>query len=253
MIELLRYCRRFFATSSSFTLFGIGGAIIPIFAYPLIGLAPISGRRKQEIARKLCQKVFAFFVKYMEISGVLTWEAHNLEKLNRPGLLVLANHPTLLDVVFLISFLPNADCVVKSSLRFNPAMRGFIKLTGFITNDTGEQLVDAAGESLNDGGCLVIFPEGTRTTPNHAMQLQRGAANIAVRTKTSITPITITCNPLALSKQHKWYHTARQRLHYKFQVNDDIDIQPYLTEHPSKAARHLTKDLKKYFSEELAE
>lgn len=252
MIAFLSYCRRFFATSSSFALFGIGGAIIPLFAYPVLTLMPVSANRKQALARIMIQKVFKFFVRYMEISGVLTWETKHLERLNRPGLLVLANHPTLLDVVFLVSFLPNADCVVKGSLRFNPAMRGFIKLTGFITNNTGEKLVESAGESLNQGSCLVIFPEGTRTHPGNAMDFQRGAANIAIRSHTSITPVVITCTPLALSKQHKWYDTAKERLHYVFQVNEDIDITPYLDEKPSKAARHLTRDLEQYFNEELS-
>ncbi|WP_245395071.1 hypothetical protein [methane-oxidizing endosymbiont of Gigantopelta aegis] len=42
------------------------------------------------------------------------------DKLNRPGQLIVANHPTLIDIVFLISRIPYACCIVKDSLWHNP-------------------------------------------------------------------------------------------------------------------------------------
>jgi hypothetical protein len=54
----------------------------------------------------------------------MTYQIEGGERLQRDGLLVLANHPTLIDVVCLISLLPNADCVVKRAVACNPFMRG---------------------------------------------------------------------------------------------------------------------------------
>jgi hypothetical protein len=93
---------------------------------------------------------------------------------------VLANHPTLIDVVFLISLLPNADCVVKR-VACNPFMRGPVRAAGYISNDDGAGLVDDCIAAVRAGGSLVIFPEGTRSVPGQPPRLQRGAANIAVR------------------------------------------------------------------------
>ena len=98
---------------------------------------------------------------------------------------------------------------------------------------------------------LVIFPEGTRTKPGAGMNFQRGAANLALRTKTDVTPVTITCNPLGLSKEHKWYDGARAKMHFEFKVGDDIPISPYDDMHASKAARQFTRDLERHFEEDL--
>src|SRR5690606_3555824 len=100
--------------------------------------------------------------------------------LQRPGLLVLANHPCLIDVVFLIAFTPNPDCIVKGGLLANPAMRGYLRLTGFLRNDRGAELIEDARSSLAAGSALIIFPEGTRTQPGQPLQFQRGAANVAL-------------------------------------------------------------------------
>ena len=248
MTQILTFWR-VLATASAFVLFGVGGAVIPWLAYPIIRFAPVSKLKRQRMARGLIQKVFSFFVFYMRALGIFTVSTHGLEKLKRDGLLVLANHPTLIDVVFLVSFLPNADCVVKSALRSNPAMRGFLSLTGFITNDSGESLIEDAGLSLASGGCLVIFPEGTRTKPGGELKFQRGAANIALRTGTAITPVLIKCDPLALSKDHKWYEGAKYRLRFSFQVGDDLSLSEYINMPAGAAARRLTTDLQVLFNE----
>ena len=251
MMRPLRYYLRVAATASSFALFGLGGVTIPWLAYPIIRFAPISPARRQLWARRLIQKVFSLFIHYMRLLDVVTWDVQGAEKLRRSGLLLLANHPTLLDVVFLVAFIPNADCIVKGALTRNPAMRGFIKLTGFITNDTGPELIESVQQSIHAGGVLIIFPEGTRTTPGESLHFRRGAANLALRTHTDITPVTISCTPWGLSKQHKWYDGAVAPMHFVFRVGDDIPISDYSRLPPSKAARQLNRDLEHYFEEEV--
>ncbi len=53
--------------------------------------------------------------------GVLSYEFHGAERLGRPGQIILANHPSLIDVVFLIGFTPQATCIVKEALFPQPA------------------------------------------------------------------------------------------------------------------------------------
>ena len=74
------------------------------------------------------------------------------------GLLILANHPSLIDVVFLISFVRHADCIVKAALAHNPFMRGPIRAAGFITNGDGAGLLEDCVKSLRGGNNLIVFP-----------------------------------------------------------------------------------------------
>jgi 1-acyl-sn-glycerol-3-phosphate acyltransferase len=73
------------------------------------------------------QAAFASHVRLMRALGVMTYWIEGRERLQRDGLLVLANHPTLIDVVCLISLLPNADCVVKRAVACNLFMRGLVR------------------------------------------------------------------------------------------------------------------------------
>ena len=247
----LNYYWRLFATAIAFSLFGIGGAVMPLLALPVFYLLPGGLTERQVRTRKLVHWTFRLFIQIMRLLGILSWEINGLDKLQRTGVLVLANHPTLLDVVFLISFIPNADCIVKSRLMKNPAMRGFVTLTGYITNDSADTLIDNAKSSLEQGSTLIIFPEGTRTKPGQDIMLQRGAANIVVRSGIVPTPVIIECTPLTLSKQHKWYHIPERKFHLSFRVLNDINIDSFMVLNPSLGARHLTHYLENFFRTKL--
>ena len=247
----LNYIWRLFATGLSFALFGIGGVIIPWLATPCIKLTSANPADRQRRARLLIHRTFRYFIYMMRGLGVLSWTIEGEHLLKRPGLLVLANHPCLIDVVFLIAFIPNPDCIVKGRLLANPAMGGFLRLTGFMMNDGGAELIEGARHSLGSGSALIIFPEGTRTDPGKPLRFQRGAANVALRTLTPITPVTILCEPITLSKKHSWYHIPPQKAHISLLVGNDIAVSTYELQQPALAARQLTQDLQNYFTEEL--
>jgi len=250
IIRRLNYIWRLFATGLCFIIFGIAGITLPRIASHWIRLTTRTPEARQRKARLFIHKSFRFYIHLMRALGVLTWTVKGEELLQRSGLLVLANHPCLIDVVFLIAFIPNPDCIIKSRLLRNPAMSGYLRLTGFISNDTGSELIEDAQRSLASGSALIIFPEGTRTIPGKPLHFQRGAANIALRTHTNITPVTILCKPITLTKNHSWYHIPSQKLHMTLLVGDDISIDSY-QQQPTLAARQLTQDLQDYFTEEL--
>ncbi len=245
----INYYWRLFATAIAFSLFGFGGVVVPLLALPILYLLPGGVSQRQIRARKLVHWTFWIYIHIMRSLGILTWEIDRLDRLQRSGILVLANHPTLLDVVFLVAFIPNADCIVKSRLKMNPAMRGFVALTGYITNDSAETMIDSAKHSLEQGNALIIFPEGTRTKPGQELSFQRGAANIIVRTGFIPTPVIINCEPATLSKQHKWYHIPKERkFNLSFRVLDDIEMDRFMALSPSLGARHLTRYLEDFFA-----
>lgn len=241
---------RIFATGLSFLAFGLGGLLLRIGAFPLLRIFIRDPMRRQNVARKLVQSSFRAHVELMRFLGVLSYELHDIERLRQPGLLVLANHPTLIDVVFLISFMDNADCIVKSTLARNPFTRGPIRSCGYVCNDDGAGLIDDCIASLRSGSNLVIFPEGTRTRRGMPMQLQRGAANIAIRGRIDVTPVRLHCEPLTLGKGDKWYRVPPRRFHYSVQVGKSIPVMPFLIDQPQEAlaVRRLTEALVQYFS-----
>ena len=73
----------------------------------------------------------------------------------------------------------------------------------------------------------MIFPEGTRTVPGQPMQMQRGAANVALRGARVLTPVFITCDPPTLSKNLPWYRIPPRRPTFTLRAGDDIDLEAY--------------------------
>lgn len=243
---------RVFATGLSFATFGLGGLVLGVLGAPLLNLLVRDRLRRTRIARGTVHLAFRGFIGWMRLLGVLRYTIIDRHKLDRPGLLVLANHPTLLDVVFLISLIPNADCVVRAGLFRNPFTRGPLRAANYRCNDSGAGLVDDCIASLRAGNNLVIFPEGTRTPVGGPMTLQRGAANIAVRGHRDITPVRIRCEPLTLTKGLPWWKVPARRMHYTIRIDDDIAIAPFRAAHEDAlAARHLTRFLHDYFSVEI--
>lgn len=257
------------ATAVSFTAFGIGGVLLGVLL-PLLTLLIRDDARCQRLARSVIHHCMRGFVGLMRGLGVLDYQLSECERLQRPGLLVLANHPTLIDVVFLLALIPHADCVVKGRLARNIFTRGPIRAAGYITNSEPETVLDAARDSLARGNALILFPEGTRSVPGRALKFRRGAANIALRTPSDITPVLIDCQPSTLTKGEPWYHIPKRRVMLRFKVLPDIssnmssrtasEVSPATSQNTASAspptplsrdARQLTRQLATQFANEL--
>lgn len=250
MRERIDHGWRVLATGASFAVFGLGGLLLGLLVFPLLRFVVRDRGQCRRLSRRLVQHSFRWHIAFMRLSGVLSYELHGVERLRQPGQLVLANHPTLIDVVFLISLMPNADCIVKSSLARNPFTRGPILACDYIFNDDGAGLIEDCIGSVRSGSCLLIFPEGTRSRRDAPLQLQRGAAYIALLGELDIRPVRLRCEPLTLGKGDKWYRVPARRFHYSVEVGDNIPVRPFLDEGRSqaRAARELTAFLTRYFS-----
>ncbi|MFO1340710.1 MAG: lysophospholipid acyltransferase family protein [Burkholderiaceae bacterium] len=252
MADRLDLAWRTAATGFCFATFGLGGLLLRAVVFPLLNLVVAQRERRTRWARAWIHQSFRLFVGLMRGLGVMTCEVRGAERLQREGLLILANHPTLVDVVFLMSFVRRADCIVKAALAANPFTRGPVLAAGFVCNDSGAGMVEDCVRSLRDGNNLIIFPEGTRTPRLGHQPLQRGAANIAVRGRRDVTPVRIRVQPLTLGKGEKWYRVPPRRWHIEFDVGEDIPVAPFLADGAGEAiaARRLTEHLTDYFSRE---
>jgi 1-acyl-sn-glycerol-3-phosphate acyltransferase len=251
MLRMAGRAWRVVATGLSFALFGIGGLLLRVAVFPLLHLLVWRRERRVTAARAIIRLTFRAYVNVMRALGVLRYEVCGLEKLDRGGLLILANHPTLIDTVFLMAFVRNADCIVKAALWNNPFTGGPVRAAGYIRNDGGDggDLVQHCIASLERGNNLIVFPEGTRTPASGAIALKRGAANIAVRGARDITPVVIRCEPPTLGKGEKWWRVPPRRVRFSLEVQDDVPVAQF-TDSASDvmAARRLTEFLQNYFT-----
>ncbi len=128
---------------------------------------------------------------------------------------VIANHPSLLDVTALIAHSPHLCCVVKASLVDSPLVGRLLRSCGHVSAGdgslmSGRTVLEALSERLTEGFSVLIFPEGTRSPPGGIHKLRRGAFEVAQRNEVPLVPIFLRCDPPALGKGTPvWLHPLR--------------------------------------------
>jgi 1-acyl-sn-glycerol-3-phosphate acyltransferase len=183
------YIYRIFMKAVSFFVFGLGTVILVFPVMPVLLIIFRSAENFQINARRLISASFRFFIGMMKCMGIVEFEAPDREFFkNLKSKIIVSNHPSLLDMVMIISLIPNADVIVQDYVR-NTILWGVVKRFYIMNTLNFEELVAACRESLARGNCLVIFPEGTRTRRNEKMRLKKGAARISLLTGTEIVAV----------------------------------------------------------------
>ena len=247
----INYYWRLFATGLSFFVFGLGGLLLRLIVFPLLDCFSSNRLQKKIWAQKAVQLSFYAFIGFMHRLGIMTYEINGLKKLNRPHQLIIANHPTLIDIVFLISRIPQANCIVKAALFHNIFTKGPIINAGYISNFDPEEMINACADALKAGETMVVFPEGTRTVEGKKYKFQRGAAAIALQAEAVVTQVTLTCTPSTLTKAQKWYQIPHRKFHLSMNVGDDIVLDEFLAiEQKTIAVRRFNHFIQDYFSQQ---
>ncbi len=250
-LKRFNYYWRLIATGFSFVSFGLGGFLLWVLVFPLFNLISTDPVKKRKWSQQCVHYSFYFFIGLMHRIGIMTYKINGLEKLNKPGQLIIANHPTLIDIVFLISRIPFANCIVKEKLWHNPFTKGPVINAGYISNGDPEKMISDSVNCLKAGGTMIIFPEGTRTVAGSEYKFQRSAARIGLLANARVTPVIISCTPSTLTKAEKWYQIPERRFHLAIEVGDDMVLDNFLViETQSIAVRRFNRYLQDYFSQQ---
>ena len=237
---------RIIATGFCFALFGAGGLTLTFIVFPLLSFSSKNKKSRELKVQEIIQHSFAFFCGTMRFTGAIDYKFEGQEILQSDkDCLVVANHPSLIDYVLIASRLEQCDCLVKEAIWHNPFMRGVVKSAGYIPNNGAGDLLNDCSARLRDGNVLLIFPEGTRTKPGEVSTLQRGAAQIAIKTATDIRIVHITVTPSFLTKEKKWYQVPDVKPFFHVKVKDKLSIKPFIDSDisPSIAVRNLNRHL----------
>ncbi len=115
-------------------------------------------------------------------------------------LIIVANHPSLLDAVILLSRLPKATCVMKAGLKSNVLFGPGAHVSGYISNEDPMHLIKQACHELSQGAHLLLFPESTRTVQHPINAFDHTAALIALRSLTPIQTVFVEFSTIYLGK-----------------------------------------------------
>lgn len=198
MMWLIRFLR---GTESVllFGLFGIGALIVsPLM---LVLHRPEFG---QPVVRLLWRPLLFLF----EAAWLIKVDHSRLKRVK--GTVIVANHPSLIDVVMLVSLMPRTLYVAKSALLGNPFMAAIVRATALPDDAT---LFENAGGYLAKGWNVLVFPEGTRSPLDGSLHpFRRGAAQLALRTGAPIACVRIDFSKRLLAKHESIAEMGEKRV-----------------------------------------
>jgi 1-acyl-sn-glycerol-3-phosphate acyltransferase len=255
LLDLLRRIGRAFGVGVFLVLIGVGGSLLALTAFPLIIATTADPQRRRRRIHRLMQLSLKSYCWGIHALGIAGLEFVGLERMRDVrGVLIVANHPSLLDVVLIMTMIPSVQCVVKAALWRNPFFRLTVSGAGYIRNDLEpEALVNACVATLRAGNNLIIFPEGTRSVAGQPMHLHRGFANIATLAEADLQPVTISCSQSFLERGRPWWQVPVARPCYRVAIGERLAVRQFLDVGPRPlAARRLTAHIHNYYVEELA-
>ena len=217
----------------SFAMFFVGGALIGLLVLPLtFPFALFRVERYRENAMWGLARGYGAFLFWMRLVRLIDYGPLPAPppELAGKGYVLVANHPTLIDVVFLLHAFPRLTSLVKASWYGSWMFGALLKSTAYLPGPGmpgDDAAYDDAAESpvlrrmvahLREGHPLVVFPEGTRSTRFKMHRFQRGAFDAAVHAGVPILPVFIRQSPRLLMKGDPFWQLPRRPGRFDFEV-----------------------------------
>ena len=162
----------------------------------------LRGEKVRPILSQLIYGSTKFYVFCLTKTGMLICDFDAIDELrNAKGKIIIANHPSILDAVILLSRLPNVICIFKSSLTRFVLHPKAAKALNYLSNNGGLDLIKEIIEKAHQNESILIFPEGTRTSGEVINSLNSGYALAALKSGVSIELLSIHSNSSLLSKK----------------------------------------------------
>jgi 1-acyl-sn-glycerol-3-phosphate acyltransferase len=117
------------------------------------------------------------------------------ENLNIDTAIILSKHQSTWETLALHSFTPSVRWVFKRELMYIPIFGWALALTDPIAINRGagrvaiKQLITEGTKKLDAGKWMVLFPEGTRTSPGKTHKYKIGGALLAEKSGYPVIPI----------------------------------------------------------------
>ena len=231
----MKYFRSFLAIRC-FGIFGIGSVIVNFLLFPFI-------QNKKELCSDIIRYLWKFFIGLLVLLRLIKLDIKRLEKIENK--IIVATHPSFIDILILMSLIPKSTCFVKKELASNPILKNIISSI-FVPNDIEiEDLEEKSKRILDRGFNLIIFPTGIRHRKNEYPKIKKGAALMAVSTGKNVVPIRMFTDEDFLFINQPFYAVGGKTVTFELEMCDEIKIEDFKSESEIVTKKEITKQIEK--------
>lgn len=239
---------------SAFVQFGLTALAVAFVAAPLVRRGARDAEEAELAVQRAIQRGYALSVAWWRFVRILRLDSTGLVEATGSGpCVVVANHPTLIDVVLLGAHWKQMDCIVNAGwTAHSPFLSRAIDAAGYVRNDSGPDAVRESAARLARGRRLLVFPEGTRSPWDGLGKFHRGAAHVAIAAGAPIVAVGIRCRPRMLGSGRPWHDVPDRTSDFEMRVLGRLDPADYTAGGATVpiAARRMTEDLRRMFLQE---
>jgi 1-acyl-sn-glycerol-3-phosphate acyltransferase len=244
MLRPLRISYEYCALYSSLLLLGLICLAWSVFALPLYFVLPRGAGTAA--GRRGIMAGFRLYAWTLSVTRSYYLDLTALDSLRRGTPVILApNHPCLIDALLILTRHPNIVCVMKAELMKNMFLGAGSRLARYVRNGSSRQMVKESVAHLKNGGVLLLFPEGTRTTRNPINPLVASVGLIAKHADVPVQTLIIETDSPYLSKGWPLFRRPDLPITYKVRLGKRFA--------PPTDVPAFTAELDAYYRSELSQ
>lgn len=136
-------------------------------------------------------------LQWLRISCGVRYQLKGTENLTDEAMVILANHQSSWETILFYQLLYPIAPILKKELMNIPFWGWALRLMKPIAIDrskprqAGKSLLDQGVKRLKQGYSIIIFPEGTRSSPGSIKPFSRGGAKLAIAAGRPVLPVAL--------------------------------------------------------------
>jgi 1-acyl-sn-glycerol-3-phosphate acyltransferase len=220
----------------------LSGIIVTLLA---IVVAPFLPKvQRVRMGQGILHYFFRHYFGVLAFTGLFRFEIDELTSLihERPMVLV-ANHPALLDAMLVAARVPNVVGIMKADVRHSPVYAGAAMLAGYACADRPIEMIHSMVNALHAGHHVLVFPESTRTVRRPVNPFKGNFGLIAKQAGVPVQALIIETDSPYLGKGWSMLRKPRMPVCFKVRLGRRFDgcadVKPF------------TREVEAYFASEL--
>jgi 1-acyl-sn-glycerol-3-phosphate acyltransferase len=214
-------------------------SVIALVCYPLL-----PRRWGTAFGRLGIMAGFRSFAWILAASGAYRLDLRAIDALrDEPPVVLVPNHPSLIDALLILTRHPNLTCVMKKELLRNIFLGAGSRLARYIPSGQPRQMIKECVAELGRGGVVLLFPEGTRTRRVPLNPLTGSVGVIAKQARVPVQMLIIETDSPYLSKGWPLLRVPSLPITYRVRLGKRFD--------PPRNAAALVEELEREFITEL--
>jgi 1-acyl-sn-glycerol-3-phosphate acyltransferase len=229
----------------AYTVLTLLGAICLLFSLWALAMHPLLPRRMGTAAGRFgIMAGFRAFSWALTMTGAYKLDLSEIDSLrNGPPVILAPNHPSLIDALLILTRHPNIACVMKAELLGNVFLGAGSRLARYIPSDQPRQMIKDAVADLREGGVLLLFPEGTRSTRDPVNPLKASIGIIAKHAGVPVQVAIIETDSPYLRKGWPLFRRPNLPITYRVRLGRRFDPPVDVTSFMTALEREYTQQL----------